>query len=58
MIKFNFKNIETLYYGKLVIQDIRKGAQTVWEAIKGCFGSGFWKNEKGWINNEGWRNIK
>ena len=58
MIKFNFKNIETLYYGKLVIQDIRKGAQTVWEAIKGCFGSGFWKNEKEWINNEGWRNIK
>lgn len=58
MIKFNFKNIETLYYGKLVIQDIRKGAQTIWEAIKGCFGSGFWKNEKGWINNEGWRNIK
>lgn len=58
MIKFNFKNIETLYYGKLVIQDIKKGAQTIWEAIKGCFGSGFWKNEKGWINNEGWRNIK
>lgn len=58
MIKFNFKNIETLYYGKLVIQDIRKGAQTIWEAIKGCFGSGFWKNEKGWMNTEGWRNIK
>ena len=58
MIKFNFKNIETLYYGKLVIQDIRKGAQIIWEAIKGCFGSGFWKNEKGWMNTEGWRNIK
>ena len=58
MIKINFKIIETLYHGKLPIQEIRKGAQLLWEAIKGCFGSGFWKNEKGWINTEGWRNIK
>ena len=57
MIKFNFKNIETLYYGKLVIQDIRKGAQTIWEAIKGCFGKGFWRNTRCWINYEGWKNL-
>lgn len=58
MLLFNSKNIETLYLGKQVIQEIRKGATIVWEAIKGCFGSGFWKNTKGWINKEGWRNIK
>lgn len=58
MIKVNFKIIETLYYGKLSIQEIRKGTQLIWEAIKGCFSSGFWKNEKGWVNTEGWRNTK
>lgn len=58
MIAINSKIIETIYRGKLPIQEIRKGAQLVWEAIKGCFGGGFWKNEKGWINTEGWRNTK
>ena len=58
MLLFDFKNIETSYLGKQVIQEIRKGAIIIWEAIKGCFGSGFWKNMKGWINKEGWRNIK
>ena len=58
MLLFDSKNIETLYLGKQVIQEIRKGAIIIWEAIKGCFGSGFWKNNKGWINKEGWRNIK
>lgn len=58
MLLFDFKNIESLYLGKQVIQEIRKGAIIIWEAIKGCFGSGFWKNNKGWINKEGWRNIK
>ena len=58
MLLFDFKNIESLYLGKQVIQEIRKGIIIIWEAIKGCFGSGFWKNNKGWINKEGWRNIK
>ena len=58
MLLFDFKNIESLYLGKQVIQEIRKGTIIIWEAIKGCFGSGFWKNNKGWINKEGWRNIK
>lgn len=58
MLLFDFKNIESLYLGKQVIQEIRKGTTVIWEAIKGCFGSGFWKNNKGWINKEGWRNIK
>ena len=41
MIAINSKIIETIYQGKRPIQEIRKGAQLVWEAIKGCFGGGF-----------------
>lgn len=58
MLIFNSKNIESVFIGKSTIQEIRKGATIIWEAIKGCFGSGFWKNQKGWINKESWRNIK
>lgn len=64
MILHKLNNIETIYT-KIVtenrpivvsIQDIRKGATIVWEAIKGCFGKGFWRNSKGWINKESWEN--
>lgn len=34
MIAINSKIIETIYQGKRPIQEIRKGAQLVWEAIK------------------------
>lgn len=28
----------------------------VWEAIMSCFGSGFWIQNRPWINNNGWKN--
>lgn len=27
----------------------------IWEAIRSCFGSGFWINERPWINNNNWK---
>lgn len=42
-------------YGK-VITAIYAGSKLVWQAIRSCFGAGFWVNEKPWINEEGWRN--
>ena len=65
MILYKLKDIEAIYT-KIVtengpimvpIQVIRKGATIVWEAIKGCFGKGFWRNTSGWINYEGWKNL-
>ena len=66
MILHKLKTIEAIYTkitteeGPVVvaIQDIRKEATIIWEAVKGCFGNGFWRNAKGWINTEGWRNNK
>lgn len=26
------------------------------EIVSSCFGSGYWVNEKPWLNNEGWNN--
>lgn len=35
---------------------IYKGSKLVWQAIRSCFGKGFWNNEKPWNNEEGWKN--
>lgn len=42
-------------YGK-TITAIYAGSRIVWQAIRSCFGSGWWKNDKPWLNNEGWLN--
>lgn len=42
-------------YGK-AITAIYAGSKLVWQAIRSCFGAGFWANGKPWINEEGWRN--
>ena len=35
-----------------------KGAwRMVWQAIRSCFGRGFWANWKPWSNTDGWRNF-
>lgn len=28
----------------------------IWEAIRSCFGSGWWITKRPWINNNGWKN--
>lgn len=42
-------------YGR-AITAIYAGTRLVWQAIRSCFGSGWWVNEKPWLNEEGWRN--
>lgn len=40
----------------LVVQAIYHGGVMIWQAIRSCFGSGFWVNTKPWLNDEGWKN--
>lgn len=42
-------------YGK-IIQGVYYGTKVVWQAIRSCFGAGWWVSEKSWINNESWKN--
>lgn len=30
--------------------------RNVWQAIRSCFGRGFWNNQKPWSNTDGWKN--
>ena len=50
------KEVSLVYYGKMAVMAIYRGTTLVYTAIRSCFGSGIWNNEKPWINEDGWAN--
>lgn len=50
-------NLTVGYLSKKTLFVIYKGAVVVWEAIKSCFGRGFWTNIQPWSNKDGWSNF-
>lgn len=56
MITKGNKELQALYYGKKQISAVYRGLHLVWQAIRSCFGSGFWINTSPWKNDEGWKN--
>lgn len=42
--------------GQRPLAELRKGLVLIWQAVRSCFGSGGWINDKPWIDDEGWRN--
>lgn len=56
MINIKRKDIAEVTAFGSVIDRIYAGGKLVWEAIRSCFGSGFWINNRAWINNNAWRN--
>lgn len=56
MIGKNGKDVEAIGFGALAIAYVSYGATIVWQAIRSCFGSGYWINGKPWINEEPWKN--
>jgi hypothetical protein len=56
MIHINKKEIISQFKSGKTIQAVYKGMHLVWMAIRSCFGSGAWFNEKPWLNDEAWKN--
>lgn len=56
-IFYKGREIAAVYYGKRAIAAIYKGSRLVWQALRSCFGAGFWANEKPWVDDEGWKNY-
>lgn len=50
------KEITAVYYGERAIAAVYKGAKLVWEAIRSCFGKGFWVDAYPWDNGDAWQN--
>lgn len=55
-IFFKDKELSASYYGKKAIVAIYKGARLVWEAIRSCFGKGYWIDTHSWDNGDAWKN--
>lgn len=56
MIAASGKQIAIINAGGKVIAAVYHGARLVWQAVRSCFGSGHWVNEKPWLNAEAWKN--
>lgn len=50
------KEIVIRYIGKKVITNTFKSLKLIWQAVRSCFGSGNWQNEKQWNNEEAFKN--
>ena len=50
------KEITSVNYGNKAIAAIYKGTKLIWEAIRSCFGKGFWINTHSWNNGDTWKN--
>lgn len=56
MIYKDGKEVSSIFKGDSAIAEVYKGAVLVWQAIRSCFGKGFWINDKPWNNEDGWKN--
>jgi len=52
----NGKEIGGIFRNSKSIAVVYHLGHNVWQAIKSCFGRGFWVNEVPWDNNEPWNN--
>lgn len=51
-----WREVTAVYKGDKIITAVYNGTRLVWQAIRSCFGNGFWVNEKPWINTDAWKN--
>lgn len=55
MIYINDKQISLIYVGGKAIATVTKGAQLVWQAVRSCFGAGYWRGDKPWVGSDAWK---
>lgn len=58
MLKKEGKNVIAVTSKGRVTLAIYKGALLLWEAVRSCFGGGFWQRAKPWLGKESWRGTK
>ena len=56
IIKEGYKKVESIFVGTTAIEEVRRGLKLIWQSVRSCFGSGAWRNDKPWIDNEAWKN--
>lgn len=56
MIYVNGKSVALIYLGERAVSSIRKGTSLVWQAVRSCFGAGYWRGDKPWVGEDAWKN--
>ena len=56
MIIKNGKTIIEIYRKDKTYYEVYSGKRLVWQLTRSCFGSGYWINDKPWLNADVWRN--
>ena len=58
MISVGNKEVTAIRVGERVVATVYIGARLVWQAIRSCFGAGFWRGDKPWSRTDGWKRMK
>lgn len=51
------KEITAINVGRKAIAYVYEGLKLVWQAVRSCYGRGYWINDKPWLNDDGWKNT-
>lgn len=55
MIRYNGREIAAIHIGRKTITALYNGAVLIWQSVRSCFGSGWWIDDKPWLDDEGWK---
>lgn len=58
MLRKDGKNVIAVTVKGRITLAIYKGTLLLWEAVRSCFGGGFWQRAKPWLRKESWRSTK
>lgn len=55
MKTYNKKDIVAKRYDNKVIAAVYYGTILIWQAIRSCFGAGYWRGDKPWDGSDAWK---
>lgn len=55
MIVHDNKETSAIYIGTRAIQMVYRGTRLIWQAIRSCFGKGYWEDELPWDDDDAWQ---
>lgn len=58
MQNYNYHSIVAKIINGRPLAAVYHGLRLVWIAVRSCFGSGVWIDEKPWIDDEFWKDNK
>jgi len=51
----NGETVETQMINGEMVSEMWLNGELIWQAVRSCFGSGYWIDEKPWLDDEVWK---